>query len=428
MLYLITTYLLMFNLGVNLNYLQNIYDEYRLFEILISFICIFLVLKSNINFSKSTLLFFIVIFVFLVFNLNFFNIFSLQDILLWMVSFFIFLALLEVDFEKRKNLYPLLIFVLISVLPIFFIFLSIFNFLYEGKWYSWQFYSGSIRIFDSYIVTVFWLSLFLFKKKFFIVSKIYFYIIFLIFLALLFNGARSALISIIFPLSILWFVDKENRYLVHKSFFALGSALFLYKLIYIIRNYIHANDLNSNVYRLSTSFRYEMWMFMFEKWKITPFLGLNGGFLADIQYQYGSHAHNIWLRLIFEWGGVGIILVLFFLYQLYILFKSKIDPIIKMGVIAIIIDSNFSGNFIYPASQVSCILFLALAFSYIKREFNINNTLSKALLLLYMLLFFYIVMNYFLGDLSCVGCENIEGRAAPFFWENGGSKHLQKSD
>lgn len=428
MLYLITIYLLLFNMGVNLNYLPNIYDEYRLFEILISFICFFLVLKSNITFSKSTSLAFFVIFVFLVFNLNFFNIFSLQDIVLWVISFFIFLALVKVDFEERKKLYSLLIFALISVLPIFFIFLSFFNFLYEGKWYGWQFYSGSIRIFDSYIVPVFWLSIFLFKKKFLITNKIYICIIFLIFLALLFNGARSALISIIFPLSILWFIDKENRYLIRNNFFALGFALFLYKLIYITRNYIHANDLNANIYRLSTSFRYEMWMFMFEKWKDNPFLGVGGGFLADIRYQYGSHAHNIWLRLIFEWGGVGLILVLFFLYQLYLLFNSKIDPVLKMGVFAIIIDASFSGNFVYPASQVSCILFLALAFSYIKKDFNVNKGLSKALILLYGLLLFYIVINYFLGDLSCIGCENIEGRATPFFWENGGSKHLQKSD
>lgn len=427
MLYLTIAYLLLFTLGINLNYLPNSYDESRIFGVFLSFLSIFFIIKSNFYFKESTILIFLIIILYLIVNFNAFSIFCLQDIVLWMLSFFIFLGLLKVDFDGRMNLYLLLIFVLISVFPVFFIFLSIFSFLYEGGWYSWQFYSGSIRVFDSYIVPVFWLSLFLLKKRILIINKIYLYIGFFIFLALLFNGARSALLSIVFPLSVLWLVDKKNCYLVRNIFFALVSSLFVYKLIYIIRNYMHENDLNIGIYRLSTSFRYEMWMFLFEKWKNNSFLGLGGGFLAETQYQYGHHAHNIWLRLIFEWGWVGVILICFFIHQLYFLFKSKVDPILKMGVFSILIDATFSGSFIYPVSQISCILFMALAFSYMRINLTENKKLTKFLIFIYILFFLYIISCYFWVDLLCVGCESLDGRSAPFFWENGGAKHLQIS-
>ncbi|MFI8034545.1 O-antigen ligase family protein, partial [Acinetobacter sp. ABJ_C3_5] len=217
------------------------------------------------------------------------------------------------------------------------------------------------------------------------------------------------------------------RSLVNRILKAFGVSFLLYNFIYIIRNLMHGNSLDINIARLSTSRRSEMWVFMYDKWKENPFIGLGGGFLAKEHYIHGYHAHNLWLRLIFEWGGVGVILLIFILNQIYILFNSKVDPVLKMGVLSIIIDATFSGSFVYPASQMSCILFLALAFSYIKQPDFISQNLisSKILILLYIFLFFYIILKFFWMDVSCFGCMSQEGRLAPFFWEYGGTSHLK---
>lgn len=118
------------------------------------------------------------------------------------------------------------------------------------------------------------------------------------------------------------------------------------------------------VMRSGTSLRAEMWHFVFEQWKKYPFSGLGGGYLSRIQYQYGHHIHNLYLRLIFEWGAIGCIFLVWMTYQLVKLFLNKGSlPIAKAGVAAILIDAMFSGNMVYPTSQIACIFFIAFAFS-----------------------------------------------------------------
>lgn len=427
MIFLVIFYLLLFSFGFRLGYLNNQYDELRLLQILLAFISVFFLIKKKFNFRiKTILIFFIIYFGIWVSFLNF-NIFKAQDVLMWLSIFFIFLSMLKIDFQSFKVQRYLSILVLGSITPIFFIFLFIYDFLVSGVKNDWGVYYGSVRIFDSYIVSTFWLTFFLLIKGDKVFEKIYVYIVFLIGIALFFNGARSALLSIIFPLLILWVIKIDYRSLVNRILKAFGVSFLLYNFIYIIRNLMYGNSLDINIARLSTSRRSEMWVFMYDKWKENPFIGLGGGFLAKEHYIHGYHAHNLWLRLIFEWGVLGIILLIFILNQIYILFNSKVDPVLKMGVLSIIIDATFSGSFVYPASQMSCILFLALAFSYIKQPDFISQNLisSKLLILLYVFLFFYIILNFFWMDLSCFGCMSQEGRLAPFFWEYGGTSHLK---
>lgn len=427
MIFLVVIYLLLFSFGFRLGYLNNQYDELRLFQIILVSFSIFILMKNIFIFKKITIIIFLLIFLFFILNISDFNVFEAQDFLMWLSLFFIFLSLLKADFKNYKIQNYLAILVCGSVVSICFIFLFIYDFLILGVKNDWGVYYGGIRVFDSFIVPVFWLAFFLLKQGNKIIEKVYFYTVLLIGLALLFNGARSALLSIVFPLLLLWIIKKDYRCLANRSVKPLVFSFFLYNFIYFVRNFIHTNNLDTNITRLSTSRRYEMWVFMYEKWKQNPFVGLGGGFLAKEQYIYGHHAHNIWLRLIFEWGVVGFFLVIFIIYQICILFKSEVDPILKMGVLAIVVDATFSGSFVYPASQMSCILFLALAFSYTKQpDFISQNFISsKILILLYVFLFFYIILNFFWMDLFCFGCMSQEGRLAPFFWEYGGSSHLK---
>lgn len=427
MVYLFVFYLVLFSFGFQFNYLSNPYDEFRLLQLILASFSIFFLLKNIFIFKKNTIFILLFIYLFLILNISNFNVFEVQDVLMWLSLFLMFLSLLEVDFQSPKIQYYLSILVLGSVIPLFFIFLFIYDFLVLGVRNDWGVYYGSIRVFDSFVIPIFWLAFFLLKQENKIIGKVYFYTVLLIGLALLFNGARSALLSMVLPLLLLWIIKKDYRSLVCKSAIPLVFSFSLYNFIYFVRNFIHANNLDTNIARLSTSRRYEIWMFMYEKWKQNFFVGLGGGFLAKEQYVYGNHAHSLWFRLIFEWGVFGFILIFFILHQTYVLFRSKADPILKMGVFSILIDATFSGNFIYPASQMSCILFLACAFSYIKENSLSSQSMiaSKILILLYVLLFFYIILNFFWMDVSCFGCMSSDGRLAPFFWEYGGSSHLK---
>ena len=130
---------------------------------------------------------------------------------MWLSIFFICLALYQQNCldNKKENIIAILI--LFSILPCFFIFASIFNLIKDNTWYDWQLNSGTIRIFDSYIVPIFWFSLYLYNKNNKIIHNFYYFICFLIGLALFFNGARSALMSLIIPLLILLFILKKDK-------------------------------------------------------------------------------------------------------------------------------------------------------------------------------------------------------------------------
>ncbi len=117
------------------------------------------------------------------------------------------------------------------------------------------------------------------------------------------------------------------------------------------------------VIRTGTSLRAEMWKFVFEQWKQHPFTGVGGGYLSKIQYANGHHIHNLYLRIIFEWGIIGLIFSIWMLTRLIGLFKDKtVSLILKVGVIAVLVDAMFSGSMVYPASQIACVLFIAFTF------------------------------------------------------------------
>ncbi|EHU2779563.1 O-antigen ligase domain-containing protein, partial [Acinetobacter baumannii] len=164
-----------------------------------------------------------------------------------------------------------------------------------------------------------------------------------------------------------------------------------------------------------------------KQWKQHPFTGVGGGYLSKIQYAYGHHIHNLYLRLIFEWGIIGLIFCIWMLTQLIGLFKDKtVSLILKVGVIAVLVDAMFSGSMVYPASQIACVLFIAFTFSH--RELTSSSQYSsrstKILIALWGVLFLYITIMYLGQDLTCWSCGSYGGRMAPNFWFYGGAEHL----
>lgn len=425
---LIFLYLVLFLLGFHLDWVANPYDESRLLQIILAVVLVFFYLfkkeKKEVTLDKALLFFFILIALWYAVG----NWFQVVDLILWLNLGLLFFILKKFDFHSEVTRNSLILLIIFALFIHFFIPLVFYDFIVNGKLYSWQMNSSSIRILNSVIIPIFWLSCF-FKRKNKYINILYPFICYFFGLGLLVDGARSALLSLIVPLVLLFILNQEYRKEVFKTFIWLFFAFITYQSVYYIYNLIHGTDRSLNIARYSSSYRAEMWIFMFEEWKKNPLLGTGGGYLAQIQYQYGHHIHNVYLRLVFEWGILGIIALVWLGYHFMRLLKSSVDVVLKMGVLSIAIDAMFSGNFIYPVSQVICVLFIALTFSQMKTQVATNSKYvikEKYLFLPIFILYCLLVVTHLGSDIICVGCGSAEGRAAPFFWEHGGSTKLER--
>ncbi|WP_329760170.1 O-antigen ligase family protein [Acinetobacter pittii] len=421
---LVAIYLITALLGYQIGWSVFQYDELRLLQFPLA-LCALLILifTKKIEYSISTQITFFLIGVLTAIQITTYSIFQFQELWSAIALLFIFSAL-AYDLKNVKNIeHSLALVVFSAFIPCLFIFVSITNFIFYKQWFDWQFNSGTIRIYDSVIVPIFFFLIFLKNKNYPYFHYFYPFASFFFALAWFFDGARSALFAVATGLLVFVIYSRENRKLI------LQSCIYIFFAFLVYKTTIYFADKNTmTVMRVGTSMRAEMWSFVFEQWKEKPWFGVGGGYLSEIQYKYGHHIHNLYLRLIFEWGIVGCIFLVWMIYQVVKLFRDKDAlPITKAGLIAILVDAMFSGSMVYPASQIACILFLAFAFSqpeqskeYLKSPYR----LTKLLIGLWGALFLYITIMYLGQDLTCWGCTSYVGRMAPNFWEYGSTQHL----
>lgn len=421
---LIGIYLVAALLGYQIEWSVFQYDELRLLQFpLAIYTLLILIFTKKIEYSIFTQIIFFLIGILISIQLTNYNIFQFQE--LWSAIALLFILSASTytlkNIENIKHGIALIIFS--AFIPCLFICISITNFILYKQWFDWQFNSGTIRIYDSVIVPIFFFLIFLRNKQYPYIYCFYPVAVFFFTLAWLFDGARSALLAIMTGLFYLFIFSKQNRNLILQ---AIGYMLFAFL---VHKAVVYLADKNTmTVLRTGTSLRSEMWRFVFEQWKETPWFGVGGGYLAKIQYGYGHHMHNLYLRLIFEWGIVGGIFLVWIIYQVVRLFIDKgVLPIAKAGVAAVLIDAMFSGSMVYPASQIACILFISFAVSQrqqSKEYFKYSYGVTKILISLWGALFLYITIRYLGQDLTCWGCTSYVGRMAPNFWEYGSTQHL----
>ncbi len=397
------------------------YDELRLLQLpLAIYALLILIFTNKIKYSIFTQITFFILFLLTTIQLANYNIFQFQE--LWSGITLLFI-LSSLTYELKNIEHGLAFIVVSAFIPCLFICVSITNFILYKQWFDWQFNSGTIRIYDSIIVPLFFFLIFLKNKNYPYFNYFYPIVVFFFTLAWLFDGARSALLAVMTGLSFLFISSKQNRNPILQAMGCMLLAFLVYK------STIHfANKNTMTVMRAGTSMRVEMWSFIFEQWKETPWFGVGGGYLSKIQYKYGHHMHNLYFRLIFEWGMGGCIFLVWMIYQLIRLFIDKnVLPIAKAGVVAILVDAMFSGSMVYPASQIACILFVGFAFSqrqHSKEYFKYSYGATKLLISLWGALLLYITIMYLGQDLICWGCGSYTGRMAPNFWFYGAAEHL----
>ncbi|WPP55264.1 O-antigen ligase family protein [Acinetobacter pittii] len=421
---LIVIYLVAALLGYQIGWSVIQYDELRLLQFPLALYALsVLIFNKKIECSIFTQITFLLIGLLTAIQITTYSIFQFQEIWSGIALLFIF-SVLTYELKNIENIEHGLVFIVVSAsIPCLFICISITNFIFYKQWFDWQFNSGTIRIYDSVIVPIFFFLIFLKNKKYPYFHYFYPFAIFFFALAWFFDGARSALLAVMTGLLIFFIYSRENRKLI------LQSCIYIFLAFLVYKTTIYFADKNTmTVIRVGTSMRSEMWSFVFEQWKEKPWSGVGGGYLSEIQYKYGHHIHNLYLRLIFEWGIVGCIFLVWMIYQVIKLFRDKNAlPIAKAGVVAILVDAMFSGSMVYPASQMACILFLAFAFSqrqqskeYLKYPYR----LTKLLIALWGVVFIYITIVYLGQDIMCWGCGSYDGRMAPNFWFYGAAEHL----
>ncbi len=418
-----------FFLGWSVNWSFSLYDELRLMQLIITVLFfITLIFNDSLKFSTYNIFLFISLLLFVVCCVSFLKIYILQDILtlvllpIWVL--FLSLNLSSVVFDKYKYLFLIII---LSIFPCFFLFISIYTFLKSGIWHGWHLSSGSIRVFDSVIVPIIFLAIYLKLQKYKYISNIYPLIVFLLTLGLWFDGARAALLSILMGLVVVFIFSKQHRKLVLGTAAIILFSFAVYQLTYYFYNQIHEVEKSLNIIRTTTSGRWELWGYAYQKWIEQPWRGVGGNFLASTDYPL-NHLHNFYLKLIFEWGVLGFVFLCWIFYQLKkVLTSNDVHIALKAGICAVAVDAFFSGNLVYPASQISIVLLLGLAFSQYKPDLQVarqTKYLSKIVILLWFGLFMYILGNYFLQDLLCWQCGSHADLMAPGFWYYGKAEHL----
>ena len=423
---LIVSYLITALLGYQSGWSLLQYDELRLLQFPLAIYALsILIFETKKEYPIFTQITFFLIGVLIAAQLTNYNIFQFQELWSAIALLSIFSALIY-ELRNIKSIeHGLTLIVVSAFIPCLFICISIINFICYKQWFDWQFNSGTIRIYDSVIVPIFFFLIFLKNKNYPYIHYLYPVAIFFFTLAWCFDGARSALLAVMIGLLVFFIYSQENRKLI------LQSCIYIFFAFLVYKTTIYLADKNTmTVIRTGTSLRAEMWSFVFEQWKEQPWSGVGGGYLSKIQYKYGHHMHNLYLRLVFEWGIVGCIFLVWMIYQLIRLFLEKnVLPIAKAGAVAILIDAMFSGSMVYPASQITCILFLAFAFSPMKIAGNLklSTIMTKILIGLWGVLFLYLTIMYLGQDLTCWGCTSYVGRMAPNFWEYGGTEHLVSS-
>ncbi|QIT19681.1 O-antigen ligase family protein [Acinetobacter pittii] len=421
---LIIIYCFIALLGYQIGWSIFQYDELRLFQFPLALCALsILIFIKKIEYSNFTQITFFLIGVLTSIQITTYSIFQFQELWSAIVLLFIF-SVLTYELKNIKNIEHGLTFIVVSAfIPCLFICVSITNFILYKQWFNWQFNSGTIRIYDSVIVPIFFFLIFLKNKNFPYFHYFYPFATFFFALAWFFDGARSALLAVAIGLLIFFIYSRENRKLILQSCIYIFLAFLVYKTTLYF-----ADKTTMSVIRAGTSMRAEMWTFVFEQWKEKPWSGVGGGYLSKIQYKYGHHIHNLYLRLIFEWGIVGCIFLVWMIYQVIKLFRDKNAlPIAKAGVVAILVDAMFSGSMVYPASQMACILFLAFAFSerqQSKEYLKYPYIATKLLIGLWGALFLYFTIRYLGQDLMCWGCGSYDGRMVPNFWFYGAAEHL----
>lgn len=225
-------------------------------------------------------------------------------------------------------------------------------------------------------------------KKVAIFSIIFFIIIFFL------SGNRSPIVSWFSTLFIIGLMSQYRKYFV---FLFVGLGLIFSLTLFNEKLYKGYSAILNPTSNTATSGRHQIYKTAFEIIKDKPLFGIGGGmFRYDFKEYYLKiynenssdrfekiwletapfHTHNVLLDLLVSWGIIGLVLIIYISYKIYIVFiKDKpISLIASIGVLYCVTPFQFAKSL--SQSNWQFYTFLALIFLVLVSiyESKITNT------------------------------------------------------
>lgn len=156
---------------------------------------------------------------------------------------------------------------------------------------------------------------------------VYLLSIFISLLSLVVSMSRNAVLMTVISVIFLIVFNYNN---INKQVKRMLAVVFITGLIGIVILSIVNFDFVLNLFRLNQGLneRVDLWLFVLQYIKVRPFVGIGYGnssliFLNHLYFQV-SHAHNLYLSLLFENGLIPTIVIIgYFVYVIVTLFKFR---------------------------------------------------------------------------------------------------------
>ena len=278
--------------------------------------------------------------------------------------------------------------------------LSLWDYIQTGKYAAiWYPLTWNIRVYNSYflLVSIFAVWLYLTNQRY---RYLYLLFLFLAFLAILLDAGRSAILAYTLFIVTVSIFYRHVRYPLILVY--ISSWLVYLSVSYIANlNAVRFPVMDSQILRVTTSLRDDLWMNAYQCWLQNPLLG-SGFYQLDGYMHFAAHPHNLFIQVLSETGLLGICLLIYIGMNILkrINWQDHNHYFVIAALSAVGIDMFFSGVHIYPATQM--VLLWLFVFLLKNPEFASDSLVPstpKNLTMILLPSLFYVVISLWFIDL-----------------------------
>ncbi len=263
-------------------------------------------------------------------------------------------------------------------------------------------------------------------------------------LAFLYDGGRSVILSIFVGLGFIILFRSDLWSRLKLPLLSMLSVGFIFSVLEIFFPDFQVRP----ILRTGHSGREELWLKALTLWHEQPLFGVGGNhFVTSNPWMLNGHPHNILLQFLSEYGIAALLLIAVFIPISLQIFKHRktLPAFAIAAVIAVLVNSLFSGALVYPLSltlglwSIAWLVSLLPTFAINRVDSSPNainrHNISKNTLTRYtswhssfkvMAVLAILSMLLIHGrDVTCIKCTSIDANNAPRFWQYGRADHLE---
>ncbi|MCC9659984.1 O-antigen ligase family protein [Pseudoalteromonas lipolytica] len=395
----------------------GLFNEKRASQIALLILCIPYLISSNISDSKNKNI------IYLLLTFSLISVFHSENpfySLLILLHIFMLTALIKLGISQKDLELPLFITsIILSIFSSGMFFLNYFFYLYNNTdFFIDGVFSGfyNIRFFNHFQVICVCFSLYLLMNKNF--KSITAISLVLNFLIIMISSARGASLAIIIIIFIGAYMKIINREVLNKVFWLFIFSLFLF-IIYILTEPVSLT--RDSLFRETSSGRLALWEDVIRSFNFKTILFGNGAgtFKSD---SYGvSHPHNSVISLLFDWGAIVTLLILYLLFNLisesldYLKFKKDNNTFncCFLTFLALLSLSLVSGITIMPIPQTFLFILAGLIIKELRKtNKSVRISINKVIFI------YAVALIYFILSMISFNCQS-HIPSGPNFWANG---------